>query len=97
MDSTGTLLTNDVDFITVSGSWLQGRAALVKDHKAKLLTIFKASVWNTDSVQIKYIKPDLAIMHTSWGTKGDVDPDGTPRQPRHGILTWVITKQKTNG
>lgn len=95
MDSAGALLTNDVDFITVAGTWLQGRGELVKDHKAKHLTIFKTSVWTTDSVDIKFIKPDLAIMHVGWGITGDSDPDGTPRQPRHGIFTWVVIKQKT--
>jgi len=48
-------------------------------------------------VEVKYVKPDLAIMHIRWGIKGDFDHDGTPREPRHGIFTWVVIKEKNNG
>ncbi len=51
-------------------------------------------MWTTDSMEVKYVKPDLAIMHIGWGLSGDFDPDGAPRQPRHGIFTWVIFKDK---
>ncbi|MEJ7693019.1 SgcJ/EcaC family oxidoreductase [Daejeonella sp.] len=94
MDSMGTMLRKDVDFVTVAGTWLKGKAEAVKDHKQKHQTMFKSSVWTTDSMELKYLKPDLAIMHIGWGLRGDFDPDGTPRQPRHGIFTWVIIKDK---
>ena len=63
-------------------------------HKERHLVVFKNSTWKTDSVSIKYVKDDLAIMHIGWGITGDVDPDGKPRKPRHGVFTWVVTKQK---
>ena len=107
MDSMGTLLQEDVDFVNVAGVWLKGKTATIIDHKQKHLGIvLKNSVWTTDSVAIKYIKPDLALLHLSWGLSGDNDPDGTPRKPRHGIFTWlvnqndnewkIITAQNTN-
>jgi uncharacterized protein (TIGR02246 family) len=94
MDSMGTMLTGDVDFVNVAGMWLKGKSATVARHKEVHLTQFKSSMWTTDSVEIKYIKPDLAIMHIGWGISGDFDPDGTPRTPRHGIFTWVVNKEK---
>ena len=94
MDSMGTLLTNDVDFITVAGVWLKGKQAAVKDHKEKHLGVkFSNSIWQTDSVDIKYVKTDLAIMHIGWGISADFEDDGTPRQPRHGLFTWLVIKQ----
>ncbi len=94
MDSMGTLLRDDVDFINVGGYWLKGKAQAVQDHKVKHQTVkFKTSIWQTDSVAIKYVKHDLAIMHIGWGISGDFENDGTPRQPRHGIFTWVVSKQ----
>ncbi len=93
MDLMGTLLQEDVDFVNVAGVWLKGKAATINDHKQKHLGIvFKNSIWTTDSVSIRYIKPDVAIIHLSWALSGDNDPDGTPRKPRHGIFTWVVTK-----
>jgi len=93
MDSMGTLLRNDVDFVNVGGGWLKGKEETVALHKKNHATIFKTSAWTTDSVAIKYVKPDLAILHIKWSIKGDFDPDGTPRNPRHGVFTWVVTKQ----
>jgi uncharacterized protein (TIGR02246 family) len=92
MDSMGTLLADDVDFVNVAGRWLKGKKETVAYHKERHKVVFKESTWTTDSVSIKYVKPDLAIMHIVWGITGDVDPDGTARKPRHGIFSWVVIK-----
>jgi len=94
MDSMGTMLTDDVDFINVAGTWFKGKTATVNDHKDSHSMMFKNSIFSIDSVNIRYVKSDLAIVHVGWGIKGDLDPDGTPRNPRHGIFTWVAIKQK---
>ncbi len=93
MDSMATLFATDVDFVTKSGTWIKGKEETVKHHKKNQATIFKASTWTTDSVVIKYVRPDLAIIHIGWGLMGDTHHDGTPSDPRHGISTWVLTKQ----
>lgn len=63
-------------------------------HRKNHASIFKTSVWATDSVAIKYARPDLAIIHIGWGISGDAHHDGTLNDPRHGMSTWVLTKQK---
>ena len=94
MDSMGTLLREDVDFINVAGVWLKSKALAVKDHKEKHLGArFKTSVWTTDSVVVKYVQPNVAVMHVGWGISGDFENDSIPRPPRHGIFTWVVSKQ----
>ena len=94
MKALAALVAEDVDFITVSGTWLKGRKAF-EEHHARLHAMqFKESVWATSEVQVKFLKPDVAIVHVSWGMRGDKDPDGTPRQPRRGIFTQVITKER---
>ena len=94
MDSMGTMLTEDVDFINVAGTWFKGKTATVNDHKDSHTMMFKNSVFSTDSVNIRYVKSDLAIIHVGWGITGDLNADGTPRTPRHGIFTWVAIKTK---
>jgi uncharacterized protein (TIGR02246 family) len=94
MDSLGTILRADVDFVNLAGVWLKGKAASIKLLKLVHQTTFKSSVWTTDSVEIRYVKPDLAILHIGWGISGDVDPDGMTRKPRHGMFTWVCIKEK---
>lgn len=93
MNALASLVAENVDFITVAGTWLKGRKAFEEHHAARHAMQFKESVWETTDVQVKFLKPDVALVHVSWGIKGDKDPDGTPRQPRRGIFTWVITKE----
>ena len=94
MDAMGNLLKDDVDFINVAGIWLKGKTQTVKDHKIKHQGItFKTSIWKTDSVAIKYVKPDVAIIHIKWEISGDFESNGTPRPPRHGTFTWVVIKE----
>jgi len=94
MDSLSTMLTEDVDFVNLAGVWLKGKTASIKLLRLVHQTTFKSSVWTTDSIKIRYVKPDLAILHIGWGLSGDVDPDGTNRKPKHGIFTWVVIKEK---
>jgi uncharacterized protein (TIGR02246 family) len=93
MKALASLVAENVDFITVAGTWLKGRKAFEEHHAARHAMQFKESVWETTDVQVKLLKPDLALVHVSWGIKGDKDPDGTPRQPRRGIFTRVVTKE----
>jgi uncharacterized protein (TIGR02246 family) len=92
MDSMGTLLRDDVDFINVAGQRLKGKKEAVTVHKERHQVVFKNSIFKSDSITIKYVKADLAIMHIVWSIVGDVDPDGKSRIPRKGIFTWVVTK-----
>ena len=94
MDSLGTMLREDVDFVNLAGVWLKGKAASIKLLKLVHNTTFKSSVWRTDSLEVRFVKPDLAILHIGWGISGDVDPDGITRKPRHGMFTWVCIKEK---
>jgi uncharacterized protein (TIGR02246 family) len=95
IDSLSTLLQKDVDVVTVPGTFLKGRVSFIKDHSARFSTIFRESVLTRDTVMIKYVKPDLAIIHFGWGISGDLDRQGNKQELRHGIGTWVAVK-KTN-
>ena len=93
MKSLASLVAENVDFITVAGTWLKGRKAFEEHHAARHAMQFKESVWETTDVQVQFLKPDIALVHVSWGIKGDKDPDGTPRQPRRGVFTRVVIKE----
>ena len=53
---------------------------------------FKESVRTTTDVQVKFLKPDVAIVHVSGELKGEEGRDGTPLQPRQSIFTRAVTK-----
>jgi len=94
MKALAALVAEDADFITVAGTWLKGRKAFEEHHARVHAMQFKESIWTTNKTHVKFVKPDIAVAHVEWSLKGDKDPDGTPRQPRRGIFTWVVEKRK---
>jgi hypothetical protein len=52
---------------------------------------FKESVRSVTGTAIKFLTPDIAVAYVRWGMRGDKVPDGTPRQPRHGVMMQVLT------
>ncbi len=55
-------------------------------------TQFKTSVFRVHGMAIRPIAPDICIVHVNWGLSGDTNRDGTMRQPREGIFTWVVKR-----
>ena len=90
------LVAEDVDFITVGGVWQKNQKEFEEYHAKGHAMQFKESVWTTKNTTVKFVKSDVAVAHVEWLIKGDKDPDGTPRQPRQGIFTWVLEKRKGN-
>lgn len=92
MEAFASLVTPDVDFIHVKGGWLGGREIVRKYHTERHATQFKNSIHNTMGVAIRPLTPDICVAHVNWRNSGDTDPDGTPRQPREGIFTWIVRR-----
>lgn len=88
MKALAALFTDDADFVNVGARHWKGRKEIESEHATRLPQ-FLESVWTTNEVTIQFLKPDVALVHVSWGLKGDKDPDGTQRPPREGLFTWV--------
>jgi uncharacterized protein (TIGR02246 family) len=95
MNAMGMLVTQDADFVNVAGLHWKGRAQIVQEHAERHRTNLKLSHWTTHSVAIQMLTPDTALVHINWGMTGDTDFDGTPREPRDGIFSWVVVKQNS--
>ena len=87
------LVAEDVDFVTVGGRWLKGRAQFAGHHAERHRMQFAESVWSTRGVHVKMRGARAAVAHVEWALKGDRDPDGTPRRPRQGIFTWLAERR----
>ena len=92
MHAMATLLTEDADFVNVAGLHWKGRAKIEGEHAKRHQTNLKNSVWVTRNVTVQVLSPHFALVHLDWGISGDTDFDGTLRQPREGIFTWLVTK-----
>jgi uncharacterized protein (TIGR02246 family) len=87
------LVAEDVRFVNVAGVVLTGRAEFEALQSRTHAMQFKESVRSVNGTDIKFLTPDIAVAHVRWGMMGDKDPDGTPRQPRHGVMMQVLMKR----
>jgi uncharacterized protein (TIGR02246 family) len=95
MAAMGTLITEDADFVNVAGLHWKGRQQIVQEHAERHRTNLKLSHWITHGVTIQPLSPTIALVHITWGMTGDTDFDGTPREPRDGVFSWIVEKHDT--
>ena len=87
------LLSEDADFVNVTGTLYKGRDAFEKLMARTHQTSFKDSTRNTLETHVKFLTPEIALTTARWRISGDRNADGTPRPPREGIMTRVVAKQ----
>lgn len=88
------IMAEDVDFVTVAATWLSGRADFEKYHTRLLNGQFKEAVLTPLETTVRFIRPDLALVHWSWRVQGDKNADGSARPPRSGLMTMLAAKRK---
>jgi uncharacterized protein (TIGR02246 family) len=87
------IMADDVDFVTVGATWLHGRSDFEKYHTRLLSGRFKESTITPLQTEVRFLRPDIAVVHWSWKIVGDKNPDGTAREPRYGMMTMVAEKR----
>ncbi len=88
------IMADDVDFVTVATAYLHGRADFEKLHSRLLSGRFKDSTNTPLQTTVRFLRPDMAVVHWSWKIEGDRNMDGTLRQePRYGMMTMVAEKR----
>jgi uncharacterized protein (TIGR02246 family) len=87
------LMADDIDFVMVGATWLHGRSDFEKYHTRLLSGRFHEMALEPLQVAVRFLHPDVAIVHWSWTGAGDRNPDGTARQRRYGLMTMVAEKR----
>jgi uncharacterized protein (TIGR02246 family) len=93
MTAMAELFAEDADFINVAGTRWKGRRQIREEHAQLHEMQFKESVLTVQSVSVRFLKPDVAVVHVDWGMDRDRGPDGTSRPPRNGVMSWVAVRQ----
>lgn len=88
------LLTHDADFVNVLGKHWKGIEDIRRAHAAMHETQFRESVWENESVAVQTLHPGVGLVHFRWSIRGDFDPDGTPRNPRSGLFSWLVVESQ---
>jgi uncharacterized protein (TIGR02246 family) len=87
-------MSEDVDFVNVGGDWLKGRADFELYHTRLLSGRFRESTITPLEIAVRFLRPDLAVLHWSWRIQGDRNEDLTPREPRFGLFTMIVEKRR---
>lgn len=85
---------HDADFVNVLGQRYTGRDSIEAQHVAIHKTIMRASeIWTTRHT-VRYLAPEVALVHLNWGMRGHQAPaDWKLPEVREGILTLVVTRR----
>lgn len=87
------IMTDDVDFVTVGAMLIHGKSDFEKYHTRLLDGRFHGIIVDLQQVEVRFLTPDVAVVHCGWAAAGDKNPDGTSRQPRCGLMTMVVEKR----
>jgi uncharacterized protein (TIGR02246 family) len=91
------IMAEDVDFVTVATTYLHGRTDFEKFHARLLSGRFKESTLTPLQTMVRFLRPDMAVVHWSWKIEGDKNFNGIRGQePRYGMMTMVAEKRSGN-
>ena len=79
----------DADYVVINGMYIKGRAVIETQHQRIFDTIFKDTTLTLTVKQIRFLRPDVAIVHVSGQRVG---PSKDHNQ--EAMITLVMTKQK---
>jgi uncharacterized protein (TIGR02246 family) len=86
------LFTEDGDCVNVVGWWWKGRAEIEKKLTDAYVYVFHESVLTIGEVTVRFLEPNLAVVHVRWTMTGARTPQGIPT-PQQGIQTQFVQKQ----
>ena len=93
MHAAARLVAPEVEFVTVAGLWLRGRAEFLGHHQNIHRAHLRESTWTTHGHDVRPLRADLELVHLEWTIAGERDTDGSIRPPRSGVFTWIVDYQ----
>jgi uncharacterized protein (TIGR02246 family) len=88
------MYTNDADFVSVRGEIAKGREEIRKGLAAILSTRARNASLDTRAVTIRFIRPDVAIVHVDNELRGLVNSEGQTL-PAHRELSLRVFVKKS--
>jgi uncharacterized protein (TIGR02246 family) len=91
--SLGALYTMDADYVSSTGLVAKGRAEIEKAYAAQFAGVYKGTSLKNDVTNVRFLKPDIAIVNGTFEVTGLHGPDGKEMPSRKGISTSIVVKQ----
>jgi uncharacterized protein (TIGR02246 family) len=90
MTTLAALFAEDADFVDVFGNWFKDRVAVEQALAQRHATVFKDSLFAAKDFAVRFLKPDVAIVHSVIELSGATDQQGHELPPALGVITAVI-------
>jgi uncharacterized protein (TIGR02246 family) len=87
------LFAPEAGVVNLAGEWFKGREEFARSLESLHSGKVKESIWQTQDIDIKFLTPEIAIVHVHFSSHGDRNPNGSPMPPRRGIFTRVEVKR----
>lgn len=84
--------TSDAQLITVRGESMNGAAQIEQGLAAIFQTRGRSVALRTIDVNVRFIRPDVALAHVRNQLSGLIDPDGKPERPHQELSIRVFVK-----
>ena len=85
--------TSDADYVNVFGSWSKGATAIEKFRKDRYETVLKDSRIAPIDIKIRFIRPDVALVHELHDFSGMLGPNGEKMPTQRELGIRVLVKQ----
>jgi len=79
----------DADYVVINGMYFKGRTQIETAHQQIFDTIFKETTLTLKVRQIRFLRPDVAVVHVNGHRDGP-----TKELVQDALLTLVMTKEK---
>lgn len=93
MQALAALFTEDAHFVNVVGMWWKRRAEIEEAHAAIHASIFENSHLEGQIAAATPLGSGVIALDVNWRLTGQTKPDGTPSEPRRGILLLIASKE----
>lgn len=86
--------TADADFVNVYGLWRKGAAEIEARQGERMQTVLKDAMMTLIELRVRFIKPDVAIVHQRHEIGGMRDAAGKTMPTVQELSIRVMVKQK---
>ncbi len=86
--------TSDADFVNVYGMWRKGSAEIAGRQGERAKTVLKDAKITLLDLRIRFVRPDVAIVHQTHEMSGMLSPDGQKMPPHRERGIRVMVKEQ---
>lgn len=85
--------TSDADFVNVYGMWRRGSAEIESGQKVRMQTVLKDAKITLIDLRIRFLKPDVAIVHKLHEISGMLTDTNEKMPPHRELGIRVMVKE----